>query len=261
MAFIGTLIAAALALSTDNNLKSPDRSGSKCPVETGWLPINKNPNLGFTVTGKINGYQTQVVIDTGAPVTTISKKLSDTLKIPYVIGQQRDFLNARAQTFQANEVTIDLGIDAFYKQKVEVVDFRDFELLQIPIEAIVGRDLLKYCKVNFDRKSNRIEISDNIQNKRLSRVKTFDENGDNFLYTTVSLNGGEKIKSYLDTGSATGYQVTSDRDGSHFVANGTRITTVPVSSAVAVSVEEIAVIPALSIDKYTVDRLEVNFAR
>lgn len=257
----GLLIASALATSTGNNLERTNVSIMRCSIETGWLSTNIDQRVSLAVAGRLNGHATQVMIDTGAPRTTISTRLADALRIPYTIGKSRSFLNAIADTFEGGEVEIELGEFAKYKQKVEVVDFKYFQVLNIPIDLVIGRDLLKNCMFSYDRKSRRIKISDDVDSSEFKAVKLFDDNGDNFLYTSVVISDGENIKSYIDTGSASSYKITSDRNASQIVGNDVKITTVPISSLVSVSIEEIAIIPQIFIDNSPIYNLTVNFAQ
>ncbi len=261
MIFGGLLLATALATPPSYNVDRSGAPASRCPIETGWLTTNKDSRIGVAVTGQVNSHPTQVMIDTGAPRTTISKRLADTLRLSYTIGEPRSFLNAMADTFKAGEVEINLGDGVKYKQKVEVVDFKYFQVLNVPIDLVIGRDLLKNCMLSYDQKSLKIKISNDMNTSGFKVVNLFDDNGDNFLYTSVFIVDGENIKSYIDTGSASSYKITSDRNASHIVGDKVKITTVPISSLVSVSIEEIAIIPKILIDHFPIYNLGVNFAQ
>ena len=261
MFFLSILLLGVSALPAEKTSENLNGKTAVCPLNTDWLDVKNDSRIGFAVDARINGRPTQAIIDTGAPHTTISTKIADILMIPYTKGKPTNFLNKIESTFDTGSVNISLGESNIVRKSSIAVDFKYFDLLDIPVDLVVGRDILRFCELAFDRKTSKLNISENTKHGYSKYINLLEQNSDKFLYLYVALPSGEKIKSYLDTGSGSEYHITSDREGSKIIGDNAKITTVPINSLVAVSVEELAILPKVNIGRYAVKDLNIYFAQ
>lgn len=160
-ALIATPLAAAAAMCAAH----PGHP----PIPTPTITVSQQaPSVPFElfrgnrliVPATINGHQTEVMLDTGASLTSLNHDYARSIGLPPGFKIQAKGAGGAVEAEMATGLTVQLGGFTARNASVGVIDLAPIErALGRPISAVVGRDFFNSAVISIDWAARRLKIS------------------------------------------------------------------------------------------------------
>jgi membrane-associated protease RseP (regulator of RpoE activity) len=157
----------------------------------------------IVIPARVNGHETQVILDTGASMTTINRAYARSIGLPEGFKIQAKGAGGVVDAELVSGLTLDIGALRIDNASVGVMDLAPIERsLGRPINAIIGRDFFNSAVVSIDWAHKRLNVTTHeaFRPKATANAVELARKGP-FNTISVSIAGAPPIDALLDLGN------------------------------------------------------------
>lgn len=157
----------------------------------------------IVIPAEFNGHRTQVLLDTGASMTSLNRSYARSIGIPQGFRIQAKGVGGMSEAELATGLTMEVGGVRVSNASVGVMDLGAIERsIGRPIDAIVGRDFFNAAVISIDWQAHRLRIRSHeaFRPDAGARDLALTRKGP-FNTIPISVAGGAPIQALLDLGN------------------------------------------------------------
>ena len=203
------ILLAGLALASASGLALAQADGQAPPPEISFaaqshsVPFDLFRGNRIVVPAKLNGHAVEVVLDTGASVTTLDRAYARSIGLPEGLKVTARGAGGTVDAEVVSGVSLEIGGMRFDKMTVAVMDLSLVSRgIGRPLNVVVGREFFNSAVVSIDWSASRLNVSSHqafrpapaAAELTLSRIGPFNT-------IPVAIAGAEPINALLDLGN------------------------------------------------------------
>ena len=160
------ILLAGLALASASGLALAQADGQAPPPEISFaaqshsVPFDLFRGNRIVVPAKLNGHAVEVVLDTGASVTTLDRAYARSIGLPEGLKVTARGAGGTVDAEVVSGVSLEIGGMRFDKMTVAVMDLSLVSRgIGRPLNVVVGREFFNSAVVSIDWSASRLNVS------------------------------------------------------------------------------------------------------
>ncbi len=223
-------------------------AGQTCQLQTDWVPERLGQGGSIVFPASVGQVPATLIVDTGAPVTTIDIGLARRIGLKFHGGEKvRLGANGSLQTSDLAALDIVVAGKELRLESAEAADLSSINFNSETFDIILGRDILNNCAIEINADKNLARVGDRsldvVGAKRIPLIRV---GPSGFPALQIGLAPKTEILAGVDTGSQASLFV-DDRAWSRVAKDSIRQTTVVTGSVTGFITEGLAFLSSVSI--------------